>query len=142
MAKKSVFVSFDYENDRHYRFLLSAWDANPQFDFVFADKTPDEIDSNNIGRVKAALSTKIASAHYTLVIVGKEANKYHRHWMLIGCRNWINWEVARSKEYRNKLVAVKIDRSYDPPEELLGAGAAWAMAFTQEAIIRALEEAA
>ena len=25
MAKKKVFVSFDYENDKHYKFLLEAW---------------------------------------------------------------------------------------------------------------------
>jgi hypothetical protein len=37
MAKKRVFVSFDYENDKHYKFLLEAWDANKNFDFLFAD---------------------------------------------------------------------------------------------------------
>lgn len=141
MAKKYVFVSFDYENDKHYKFLLEAWDANPQFDFLFADKTPDEIDSTNVGRIKAALSAKIASATYTLVIVGKEANKWHRHSKLIGYRNWINYEIAKSKESRNRLVAVKIDRTYESPEELLGVNASWAMSFTQDAIIRAIEGA-
>ena len=34
MAKKKVFVSFDYENDKHYKFLLEAWDANPKFDLT------------------------------------------------------------------------------------------------------------
>ena len=101
-------MSFDYDNDKRYKYLLEAWDANPNFDFVFADKTPDEIDSNNIGRIKAALSTKISDATYTLVIIGKEANNVHRHTRLIGYRNWINFEVAQSKEYGNKLVAVKI----------------------------------
>ncbi len=79
MAKKSVFVSFDFENDKRYKYLLEAWDANPKFEFVFADETPAEIDSTNIGRIKAALSTRIAAADYTLVIIGKEANKLHRH---------------------------------------------------------------
>ena len=142
MAKKPVFVSFDYENDRNYKYLLEAWDANPQFDFLFADETPDEINSNNIGRIKAAISAKINLATYTLVIVGKEANTLHRHWRLIGYRNWINFEVAKSKESGNRLVAVKLDRSNQPPEELLNAGASWAMSYSQDAIIRALEEAA
>lgn len=141
MAKKKVFVSFDYENDRHYKFLLEAWDANKNFDFLFADQTPREINSCNVDRVKAALTTRIRSATYTLVIIGKEANKLHKDHKLIGYRNWINFEIARSKDNGNKLVAVKIDREYKPPEELLGAGATWAMSFTEEAIVKALNQA-
>lgn len=138
MAKKKVFVSFDYDNDRHYRHLLQAWDANPDFDFVFSDVTTGEIDSNNIGRIKAAITAKINSATHTLVIVGKEANKTHRHSRLIGFKNWINFEINQSKLNRNKIVAVKIDRNYESPEELLGSGASWAMSFSQDAIIKAL----
>lgn len=138
MAKKRVFVSFDYENDRRYKYLLQAWDANSKFDFIFHDVSSGEINSYNIGRVKAALTTKIKNAKYTLVIVGEEANKLHKDHKLIGFRNWINFEVHQSKSYNNKLVAVKIDRSYKSPEELLGAGASWAMSFTEKAIIKAL----
>ena len=141
MAKKRVFVSFDYENDKHYKFLLEAWDANKQFEFTFADQSAREINSNNVGRVKAGLTLRINSATYTLVIVGKEANKRHRDYRLIGYRNWINFEIARSKDNGNKLVAVKIDRTYESPEELLGSGASWAMAFTEDAIVTALNKA-
>jgi len=141
MAKKKVFVSFDYENDRRYKFLLEAWDANPDFEFVFRDMTPREIDSYNIGRIKAALTTKINPATHTLVIVGKEANKLHKDHVLIGFRNWINFEVHQSKLNHNKIVAVKLDKSYESPEELVGAGASWAMSFTQPAILQALSEA-
>lgn len=141
MAKKKVFVSFDYENDRHYKFLLEAWDANKNFDFLFADQTSREINSWNVDRVKAALTTRIRSATYTLVIIGKEANKLHEDHKLIGYRNWINFEIARSKDNGNKLVAVKIKREYESPGELLGAGATWAMSFTEEAIVKALNQA-
>lgn len=141
MAKRRVFVSFDYDNDKHYKFLLEAWDANPDFDFDFADATPTEIDSNNVGRVKAALTTKIREATHTLVIVGKYANAPHAKRHLIGYRNWINFEVAQSKAAGNKLVAVKLDRAHESPEELVGAGAGWAMAFTRDAILRALKDA-
>lgn len=141
MAKKTVFVSFDYENDKNYKFLLQAWDANKNFDFLFADRSSREINSNNVGRVKAGLTQKINSAKYTLVIVGKEANKRHKDYKLIGYRNWINFEVARSKDNRNKLVAVKIDKTYNSPEELLGAGAEWAMSFKEEPIVDALNRA-
>ena len=33
--KKKVFVSFDYTNDKHYKYLLDAWDKNKNMDFVF-----------------------------------------------------------------------------------------------------------
>lgn len=141
MAKKKVFVSFDYDNDKHYKYLLEAWDANPDFDFVFSDKTPDEIDTTNIGRIKAALTAKINSATHTLVIVGKEANKIHKHSKLIGFKNWLNFEIYQSKQNSNKIAAVKIDKSYESPDELIGAGASWAMSFEEDAIIKALNEA-
>jgi len=141
MAKKKVIVSFDWDNDKHYKYLLEAWDANPDFDFVFNNKTPDEIDSTNIGRIKAALTAKINSATHTLVIVGKEANKTHKHSKLIGFKNWINFEIYQSKQNRNKFAAVKIDKSYESPNELIGIGASWAMSFTEDAIIKALNEA-
>lgn len=141
MAKKKVFVSFDYENDKNYKFLLQAWDANKQFEFSFADQSAREINSNNVGRVKAGLTRRINSATYTLVIVGKEANKLHRDYKLIGHRNWINFEIAKSKDNGNKLVAVKINRTYKSPEELLNSGASWALSFTEEAIVKALNKA-
>ena len=141
MSKKKVFVSFDYDNDKHYKYLLEAWDANPDFDFVFSDKTPDEIDSTNIGRIKSALTSRINSATHTLVIVGKEANKIHKHSKLIGFKNWINFEVYQSKQNGNKLAAVKLDSKNESPEELVGAGASWAMSFKEDSIIQALNEA-
>lgn len=141
MAKKKVFVSFDYENDRRYKFLLEAWDANPNFDFIFKDETPREIQSYDISRIKAALTAKINNATYTLVIIGKEANKLHKDWQKIGFRNWINFEIHQSKLNKNKIVAVKIDYTYESPEEIINEGASWAYSFTQEAVLKALNNA-
>ena len=141
MAKKKVFVSFDYENDKRYKFLLEAWDKNKQFDFSFSDQSAREINSSNVSQVKGGLTRRINSATYTLVIVGKEANKRHRDYKLIGHRNWINFEIAKSKENGNKLIAVKIDRMYKSPEELLNSGASWATAFKETSIVKALNEA-
>ena len=112
MAKKKVFVSFDYENDRRYKYMLDAWDANKNMDFVFNDCSSDEIHSDSVSVVKAGLTRRINTTNYTLVIIGKEANKWHKDYKEIGYRNWINFEIAKSKENGNKLVAVKLDRSY------------------------------
>lgn len=142
MAKKKVFVSFDYENDKHYKFLLEAWDQNPNFDFCFSDLSSQEINSWFISVIKQKLSQKINEATYTLVIIGKEANKQHTDYKEIGYKNWLNYEVAKSKEHNNKLIAVKLEKSYESPDEILNSGASWAMSFTQDAIIKALNDAA
>lgn len=141
MAKKKVFVSFDFDNDKQYKYILEAWDANPNFEFEFNDATSHEIKSKDVSRVKAALTIKINSAKYTLVIVGKEANKRHEDAALIGYKNWINFEIAQSKSNGNKLVGVKIDKSYESPDELIDAGASWAMSFAENAILKALNDA-
>ena len=85
------------------------------------------------------MSQKINQADITLVIIGKHSNDLHEDSKLIGYRNWQNYEIAKSVEHGNKLVAVKIDRSYDSPEELLGQGASFAMSFTEQSITKALE---
>jgi len=140
MAKK-IFVSFDYDKDRNYKYLLEAWDKNDKFDFTFADHSSQEIDSEEISRVKAALTRKINSADVTLAIVGEDANKKHTDSDEIGFRNWINFEIAKSVDNGNSIVGVKLDRTYDSPDEIYGVGASWAMSFTEEGIIKALNEA-
>lgn len=141
MAKKKVCISFDYENDRNYKNLLTAWDANSDFEFSFNDLTPKEIDSEDIGRIKAVLSQKIGAATYLLALVGKYANKKDKNSDLIGDINWQNWEINKAKSLKKKLVGVKLDKNYESPTALLNSGASWAMSFTQQAIIKALEEA-
>ncbi len=100
MVKKKVFISFDYDNDKIYKFMLQAWDANPNFDFVFKDQTPGEIDTNNIDRIKAALTLKINAATHTLFIVGAHANQQHKDHRLIGFINWINFEAHQREDNR------------------------------------------
>ena len=141
MAKKKVFVSFDYDNDKHYKALLKAWDANPNFDFYFSNLSSTEINSWSVPVVKQVLSKKINEANYTVVLVGKEANKKHSDHKKIGYKNWLNYEIAKSKEHKNKLVAVKLSSTNTSPDELLDSGAKWAMSFKQESIIKALNEA-
>ena len=136
-----VFVSFDWDHDKRWKFLLNAWDRNPAFRFSFSDNTPSEIQSSDISRVKAAITRKINAATHTLVIVGQYANSRHRDAASIGYTNWINFEVAQSKASGNRLVGVKLDRSFASPSELLNAGASWANAFEEDAVIRALREA-
>lgn len=137
----TVFVSFDFENDRNYKYLLEAWNKNPKFRFVFEDGTPREIDSNNVGRIKASLTLKIKAATHILVIVGKHSNDPHPKRSLIGYKNWINFEIAQSILYGKRIAVVKLDRSYESPDELDGANPSWAFSFNENNITKALQEA-
>jgi hypothetical protein len=69
-----VFISFDYTNDKRYRYLLQALAENPRFDIEFDDYTPSEIQSQDIGRIKAVLTRKIRESTHTLVVIGQYAN--------------------------------------------------------------------
>lgn len=140
-SMKKVCISFDWHNDRKYRHMLSAWIANPNFPVNFDDLTPGEIDTNAVDRVKARLTTQIRAASYTLVLVGEHANDVHRDKDEIGTRNWIWWEIDQSKREGNGLIAVKISSANPTPDPLYGSGTTWAMSFTKDAILKAINEA-
>lgn len=137
MAKKKVCICFDYTHDKNYRNLLAAWDANTDFEFVFNDKTPAEIKSDDFSRIKAVLTQKINSATYLVVIIGKYANSKDKDSASIGDINWQNWEINKAKELKKKLIGVKIDKVNDSPIALLNSGASWAI-YSQDSILKAL----
>jgi len=138
---KRIFISFDYEHDKNYRYLLTALAKNPRSDIEFTDVTPEEIQSYDVGRIKAVLTKKIKEATHTLVIVGKYANSYHPDRDEIGERNWQWWEINKSDEESKGFIAVKIESSNEPPEPLYGKGATWANSFTVDSIVNAIDKA-
>jgi Thoeris protein ThsB, TIR-like domain len=132
MAKKTIFISYDYDNDKHYKNMLLAWDANKEFDFGFTDHSADiSIDSTDAAAIKRAISAKINNATYFLCIVGKKTNT----------SKWVAWEISKAVELKKKIVAVKTDSQNTTPPGLLNVGAKWAMSFTFDAIKKAVEGA-
>ncbi len=138
MNKEKIFISFNYEHDRVYRYLMSAWSSNSRFEFIFYDRTPNEIRTDDISRVKAVLTRKINEASIVVVFVGSHANELHPDYQEIGYRNWQNFEIAKAKEFNKKLIAIQIDSRYNYPQELIGTGAVRVYNFSQEAIIKAI----
>ena len=138
MAKKKIFVSFDFEKDRHYKYTLNKWDKNPEFEFTCDDRSPSEIQTDSVAVVKNVLSRKINEATYVIVIVGEDANKLHKDWREIGYRNWQNYEIAKAKQLGKRIIAVQINSHYEYPEELKGVSAVRVYSFTQDAIIKAI----
>ena len=138
---KKICISFDWHNDRNYRNLLSAWLTNSNNPVDFQDLTPGAIDTTDVGRVKAVLTTQIRAATHTLVLIGADANSVHNDSAKIGTRNWIWWEIEQSKAEGNGFIAVKLKSDNPTPDPFYGSGATWAMSFTQDAILKALNEA-
>ena len=135
MNKPKIFVSFDFKNDRYYKYTLNMWNVNSNFEFTCNDTSPSEIQSWNIPTIKGVLSRKIKEATYVVVIVGAEANKYREH---IGYRNWQNFEVAKAKELGKKLIAVQLNSLYEYPEELKYSGAKRIYSFNYADIVKAI----
>lgn len=132
MAKKKVFISYDYINDRRYKNLLLAWDQNNDFDFSISDYSADlSINSSDARAIKSVLSRYINQASYFLVIVGEETYQ----------SEWVCWEIETAVDLGKKIVAVKTNRSNTSPNELIGVGASWALSFTYESISGAIENA-
>lgn len=120
MARPKICVSFDYENDKYSRNALRSWNENRYIDFDIIDKTPNEIDTYNISRIKAGLTTKISEANILLVISGDYINMPHRDRREIGCINWQNWECKKAIELNKRIILVKLKSNNLIPEELLG----------------------
>lgn len=132
MAKMSVFISYDFDKDKHYKNLLVAWDANDEFDFSFYDESVDvSVDSDDATTIRRVISTKINNATYFLCIIGKQTHK----------SRWVDWEIKKAIELKKKLVAVKIDNDYTSPSAILNVGASWAKSFTLDGIKKAIANA-
>ena len=139
MAKKKVYVSFDRDTDTRFRLQLEAWDPNPGFEFAFSNIPLDKSRSQSVEAIKTVLARTIDDATYTLVVLGKHINRTHKLAAGIGYVNWQHFEIAKSKEHKNRLVGVQIDEANPSPcGPLDDADTTWAAGFERDAVIDAL----
>lgn len=138
MYKKKIFVSFDFEHDRNYKYTLNMWNKNDNFEFTCDDHSPSEIQTDSVAVVKQVLSRKINEAEAVVVIVGQYANSLHKDSNKIGYRNWQNYETAKAKELRKKIIAVQIQPNYEYPEELEKSNAIRIYSFNEPDIVKAV----
>lgn len=129
MGSLSLFISYDYDNDRHYKNLLTAWDKHDLFDFKFYDASVDvSVNSTNADQIKRVIRGRIYEATHFLCIIGEET------WKSV----WVDWEIKKAVEFKKKIVGVKINSSYSSPTAIVGIGASWARSFTFELIRNAV----
>ena len=113
---------------------------NDSFDFSFSDCTSKEIASESISTIKQVLSSKIHEANYMIAIIGEYSNDQHPDHNEIGYRNWQAYEIDKNREWGNKLIVVKTKKDNITPNEANGIGTHWAMSFTKDAIVKALND--
>lgn len=131
MAKKRIFISFDFDNDKHYKNLLVAWDKNDLFDFSFYDGSVTvPVNSDKAGPIRRVISNRISDCTRLLCIVGKETHR----------SDWVAWEVEKAVELKKKIIAVKTAKGNSTPTALYGIGAKWALSFTFDSIKKAIDE--
>ncbi|MCM3396442.1 TIR domain-containing protein [Oceanobacillus profundus] len=132
MAKK-LFVSYraDEEGSK-YKNLLVAWSKNDNghFDIKFDDTSVGvSINSDDANYIKSKIKGKIKESKTVLVLIGEHTHK----------SDWVEWEIDKAVELKKEIVAVKINKSYTSPSNILGIGAKWAQSFTYDAIKKAID---
>jgi hypothetical protein len=127
-----VFISFDYDEDRHYKNLLLAWDKNAEFDFELYDGSLSAaINSTNASYIKSKIKPLIQASTHLLCIVGAKCYD----------NEWIAWEIQTAINDGNRLIGVKIEKANTSPPLLLNSGATWALSFNFDAIRKAVNDA-
>lgn len=130
MATKRIFISYDYDKDKHYKNLLCAWDKNDLFDFSFYDGSVTvPVNSEAAGPIRRVISQRIAACPRFLCIVGEKTYT----------SSWVTWEIEKAVEKKRSIIAVKTSSSNTTPAALYGVGASWAMSFTFDAIKKAVD---
>ena len=129
MAKKRVFISYDYTNDKNYKNLLLAWDKDEDLDFSFYDMSVEvSVDSSDAAVIKRDISARIGDSSHFLCLVGRYTYK----------SRWVDWEIKKAVELKKKIVAVQVEKNTTTPNALYGVGTSWALSFNSDVIKKAL----
>lgn len=98
---KKIFISYDYDNDKTYKNMLVAWSKNntPNFkDIQFEDGSTDvSVNSTDTGAIRRAISRRMNTCGYFLLLVGEDTHK----------SSWCDWEIDKAKEFRNETCCSK-----------------------------------
>ena len=129
MAKTTVFIGYEYDNDKTAKDRLLGWDVNKEFDFSAYDQAFDvAVDSEEAVAIKQDLTARIADCSLFLCVVGQDT--YRNAWMA--------WEIRKAVEMKKKLVAAKTDSTNNSPTVIQGVGASWSTTFNFDAIKKAM----
>lgn len=106
MAKR-IFISYNHKDQMKAKgFNLLRWNKNVELDFV-GRHLLDPVDSNNEQYIRSKVSEQLSGTSVTVVLIGTETAD----------SDWVAWEIDKSIEKQNGVVAIKLDDSVpDPPQ--------------------------
>lgn len=123
-------VSHHHGPDGWYKDLLADEGSADDGAFRFRDKSPTKrIRTQDPSRIRADLTRRVRESDQLVVVVGKQTHK----------RPYVRHEIAVAVEEQKPVVAVKLDRRYKSPPELLGVGAIWSKSPALEDVGDAME---
>lgn len=134
LLSKRVYISLDVNSDINYKYMLEAWNYGNGLEF-----TSRTTDNGDISIQRTIITKLIRSVNAVLVIVGRNSDKIHTRSKEIGYRNWQNFEVAKAREYKKKIIVVDIDPTFSQPSELAGAGYLKVPHFDHDSILKAIK---
>lgn len=95
---KRVFLSYSYEDIQQVRGLKLLL-ANPNYDLDFYDESlGTAVDSQDANYIKSVIGDKIRRSSVTVCLIGNDTYK----------SKWVNWELQKSVEEGNKLIAMAL----------------------------------
>lgn len=131
-GETSVFVSYDFDNDKEYKNLIIAWNGNNEFDFKVYDESVDvSVDSDGASSIRRVISRRIRKSDVFLCLVGEHTHK----------SEWVEWEIEKADELDKDFAAVKINKNNETPDALYGKGAEWAYTFNFDRVKEAINDA-
>lgn len=101
MPTRRIFISYEGSDRKKAKgFRLLRWNKN--VDVEFQDRhLLDPVDSKDPSYIKRCIGEQIKGTSVTVVLVGEDTAE----------SDWVEWEIKKSLENGNGLLAIKIDDS-------------------------------
>src|SRR5260221_2561166 len=104
MARR-VFISYQHQDRMQAKgFNLLRWNKNVDLEFV-GRHLLDPVDSKNEEYIAKKVQEEMAGTSVTVVLLGKETSQ----------SEWVRWEIEKSLEKKNGVVAIKLDNKVPDP---------------------------
>lgn len=102
--KNKTYIAFDGDKDMQYYRLMTAWSANPRFDFEFhnAHDLNTARDSSQEESIKRQLRERFANSKVFIVLIGEST----RH-----LTKFVQWEIEAAVRLNLPIVAINLNGS-------------------------------
>jgi hypothetical protein len=102
--KNKTYIAFDGDKDIHYYRLMTAWSANPRFDFEFHDAHDLNTarDSSQEESIKKQLRERFANSKVFIVLIGESTRNLTK---------FVKWEIEVAVRLDLPIIAINLNDS-------------------------------